>query len=88
MLSRDMARYCVGSGPCNVSVTFIVLTSSISHGFKIPTKITPRMPRPSILWFVIHFLLAALLSYLLAKAYLHFGNALSNGKCLVGVRQF
>ncbi len=31
-----------------------------------------------ILWFVIHFLLAALLSYLLAKAYLHFGNALSN----------
>ena len=31
-----------------------------------------------IIWIVIHFLLAALLSYLLAKAYLHFGNTLSN----------
>ncbi len=31
-----------------------------------------------ILWFVIHFLLTALLSFLLAKAYVKFGNTLSN----------
>ncbi|MEK9862505.1 MAG: DUF4956 domain-containing protein, partial [Verrucomicrobiota bacterium] len=30
------------------------------------------------LWFVIHFLLTALLSFLLAKAYVKFGNTLSN----------
>ena len=31
-----------------------------------------------VVWFIVHFLLAALLSYLLSKVYVHFGNALSN----------
>lgn len=29
-------------------------------------------------WFIVHFLLAALLSFLLKQVYVHFGNALSN----------
>jgi len=31
-----------------------------------------------IVWFIVHFLLAALLSFLLSKVYARFGNALSN----------
>lgn len=31
-----------------------------------------------VVWFIVHFLLAALLSYLLSKVYVYFGNALSN----------
>jgi len=31
-----------------------------------------------VVWFIVHFLLAALFSYLLSKVYVHFGNALSN----------
>jgi len=31
-----------------------------------------------IVWFIVHFLLAALLSFLLKQVYVHFGNALSN----------
>ena len=31
-----------------------------------------------VVWFIVHFLLAALLSFLLKQVYVHFGNALSN----------